>query len=1128
MYKIYTKNLGWRNRHAPTILLTMKLTAIILLTTIMHVTASTFAQKLSYRQKNASLEEIFKEIKKQTGYTVFWSSNSLTNRRLDVAFKYSSLPNVMEKCLDGQDLTYTIENNTIVIREREMTMVDKLISYFDVIEIKGRITDERGKPLPGATVMVKKGGRATITDAGGEYLLAGVDSKAVLIVSYLGYKSKDVAINGRTVVNVSLTEDTEDLNDVVVVGYGTTKRKDLVGSVATISAEDMRKQPATNFTQALVGRAAGVQVSRPNGAPGGGAAIRIRGMSTVLGVNDPLFVIDGIPVQLYNGGGTDALRSAPANGLLDPLAGIDMNDIENIEVLKDATATAIYGSRAANGVIIITTKKGRAGEKPVFSLNYDVALDKQTKFYDVLSGPEYVKFMQETYAAAGETIDDVTFPGNADTDWQRAVIETGVTQNLNLSLLGASKDGATNYGFSSGLTDQNGILINTGFKRYSLRANVESKIFNAFKIGTNLNYSFIKQIGTSSSLYANYLAPTYRPDLPIFNPDGTYANDGGNDNPVASRKGTDLGQSNRFLASVYAELEIADGFKLRSSIAYDINNNTGFTYSPSWMLSEYFYDQKGSRNDKSFQYNNRIFDNTLSYIKVFKRHHIDAVAGASWTLNKSNYLNVSSINFPNDDVLNNLGSAGQISSYASDGESSGLESFFMRANYNYDGKYYLTLSGRADNSTKFGPGNQWGYFPSVGVAWRFSKEKFMEGLSFVDDAKIRLTTGKTGTSAFGGFGFLTLFNTGYFYNGVNGLRANPGDGQPNPDIRWESTQQTDAALELSFFKSRLTTSITYYRKYTEGLITGPKIPVSGGYTFQTKNLGDISNQGWEFTVSAVPLRTGEFTWTSDFNITFNKNKVEKTYGTALYGSILLTEGEPLNGILGYRTKGLYQSQAEVDQLNAAARIKTGNPNAFYHNALTGPGDVQYVDLNGDGVITIADRTTLGYAQNPKYYGGWSNRLRFKNLELSSLFQFDVGSELQREVSPDKFYGYGQNVSPLVLTAWTPENPNTSQPRNAINGPSQNVDDNSDRFVDDASFLRLKNVQLSYMFKNNMLTKLHISQLRVFAGMSNLFTWTKYKGLDPEVNSEGSFTDNGRDTGVYPQSRTVTFGINLKF
>lgn len=1128
MYKIYTKILGWQNRHAPKILLTMKLTTIILLTTFIQVSASTFAQKLNYIKKNASLEEIFKEIQKQTGYTVFWSSNSLSNNRLDVAFKEASLPKVMEKCLDGQHLSFTIENRTVVISEREKSVVDKLINYFNVVDVKGRITDERGKPLPGATVMVKSGGRATITNTNGEYQLSSVDENAILVISYLGYKSKETAIKGRFVINVTLIEETEDLNDVVVVGYGTTKRKDLVGSISTITADDMRKQPATNFTQSLVARAAGVQVSRPNGTPGAGASIRIRGMSTLMGVGDPLFVIDGIPVQLYNGGGVDALRSAPGNGLLDPLAGIDMNDIENVEILKDATATAIYGSRAANGVIIITTKKGHAGDQPVFSLNYDVAIDKQNKFFDLLSGPEYVKFMQKTYADAGETINDDTFPGTGNTDWQRAVLQTGVTHNLNLGLLGASKDGATNYGFSAGLTDQQGLLLNTGFKRYSIRSNVESRLFNLFKIGANLNYSSIKQIGGSSPIYSNYGAVTYRPDIPIFNPDGSYANDGGEDNPVAGKMSTNIAQSHRFMGSVYAELEIVKGLKARSSIAYDINDNIGYSYTPSWMLQESLYDEKGSRVDKTFTYVNRVFDNTLSYIKVFNRHHIDAVAGASWTLNKSNFMNVSSINFPNDDILNNLGSAGSISSYSSDGESSGLESYFMRANYNYDGKYYLTLSGRADNSTKFGPDNQWGYFPSVGVAWRLSKEKVMNNLAFIDDAKIRLTTGKTGSSAFGSFGFLTLFNTGYFYDGINGLRANPDGGQPNPDIRWESTTQTDAALELSFLKSRLTTAVTYYKKYTKGLITGPKVPVSNGYTFQTKNLGDISNQGWEITLSGVPVRTKDFNWTSDFNITFNKNKVEKTYGTTLYGSLLVREGEPLNGILGYKTKGLYQSQSEIDQLNANARLKTGNPNAFYHNALTSPGDVQYVDTNGDGVITTADRVTLGYAQNPKYYGGWNNTFRYKNLELSSLFQFDVGSKVRRESTADMFVGYSQNVSPKVLTAWTPENPNTSQPRNAINGPAQNTDSYSDRFVESSSFLRLKNVQLSYLFKKDMLAKLHISQLRVFAGMNNLFTWTNYKGLDPEVNSENSFTDHGRDTGVYPQARTVNFGMNLKF
>jgi len=1129
MYKIYTKILGWQNRHAPTILLTMKLTTIILLTTFMQVSATSFAQKLSYTQKNASLEQIFKEIKKQTGYTVFWSSNSLDNRKLDADFKNVSLEKVMEHCLEGQNLTFTIERHTVVIREREKSITERLIGYFNVKDVKGKITDEQGKPLPGATVKIKNGGKVTVTDAGGAYSLTNVDENAILVISFLGFKTQEVAVKGRNTVDVRLMTEMSDLDDVVVVGYGTTKRKDLVGSVASINGDDLRKQVATNFTQGLVARAAGVQVSRPNGMPGASASIRIRGMSTVTGVNDPLFVIDGIPVQLYNGGGSASLRTEPGKGLMDPLAGIDMNDIENIEILKDATGTAIYGSRAANGVIIVTTKKGKAGEKPVFSFSYDASVDKQNKFHDLLSGPEYVNLMKGIYEKAGQSIDYEGFPGNSDTDWQRAVTQVGLVQNINVNLLGASKDGGTVYGFSTGLSDQKGILIKSGFKRYSIRANVESKIFSFFKVGTNLNFSSSTLNGGGlGPIFMNSSVLTYRPDIAIYNPDGSYAKATDNDNPVAERQNTDVNESQRLLASAFAELEILPGLRLRSSLAFDINSNAGYLYYPSWMQSKISFGSKGSRMDRSYKYTNRIFDNTLNYSKVFDKHHIDVVSGASWTLNMSRAMSISSEDFPNDDVLNNLGSAALITGGGDSSESSGLESFFVRANYDYEGKYYLSLSGRADNSTKFGPENQWGYFPSVGVAWRFSKEKFMEKLNFVDDAKLRVTTGKTGTSAFGTFGFLTLFNTGFMFDGVSGVRANPSAGLPNPNIRWESTTQTDVALELSFLKSRLRASVNYYSKYTEGLITGPGVPLSSGYTFETRNVGDVSNRGWELTFNAIPVSNNNFTWMSDLNLTFNKNKVEKTYGTTLFGRTPITQGLPLNGILGYRTNGLYQSKAEVDAANERARQITGNPRVYYQTVQTAPGDVRYVDTNNDGVINAADRQILGYAQNPKYFGGWNNTFRYKQFELSALLQFDVGSTLLREMSMDNFMGWGFNVSPKVLTAWTPENPNTNQPRNAINGPQQNIDTRTDRFVDKSSFLRLKNVQLSYVFQKNMLKMLYVQQIRVFAGVSNLLTWTKYKGLDPEANSENSFTDHGRDTGVYPQARGISFGVNFKF
>lgn len=1107
----------------------MKLTAIILLTTIMHVSASSFGQRLSYTQKNASLEQIFKEIKKQTGYTVFWSSNSLDDRKLDVNFKNVSLEKVMEHCLEGQNLIFTIERHTVVISEREKSITERFIDYLNVKDVKGKITDEQGKPLPGATVKIKNGGKVTITDAGGAYSLSNVDEKAILVISFLGFKTQEVAVKGRSTVDVTLVTEMSDLDDVVVVGYGTTKRKDLVGSVASIGGDDLRKQVATNFTQGLVGRAAGVQVSRPNGTPGASASIRIRGMSTVSGVNDPLFVIDGIPVQLYNGGGSASLRTEPSKGLMDPLSGIDMNDIENIEILKDATGTAIYGSRAANGVVIVTTKKGKAGEKPAFSFSYDASVDKQNKFYDLLSGPEYVKFMKGVYEKAGQTINDTSFPGNSDTDWQRAVTQVGLVQNMNVNLLGASKEGGTVYGFSTGLTDQKGILIKSGFKRYAIRANVESKVLSFFKVGTNLNFSSSALNGGGlTPINTNLSASRYRPDIAVYNPDGSFAKPGNADNPVTERQGANVNESQRLLISAFAELEIIPGLKLRSSLAFDINSNEGLLYYPSWMVSRIGSGTKGMRMDRNYKYTNRIFDNTLNYAKIFGKHHVDVVSGASWTLNKSRAMSINSQDFPNDDVLNNIGSAGRITGAGDSEESSGLESFFARANYDYDGKYYLSLSGRADNSTKFGPKNQWGYFPSVGMAWRFSKEKFMEKLNFVDDAKLRVTTGKTGTSAFGTFGFLTLFNTGFMFDGISGVRANPSAGLPNPNIQWESTTQTDVALELSFLKSRLRASVNYYSKYTRGLITGPGVPLSSGYTFETRNVGEVSNRGWEFTFSAIPVTNSNFTWISDLNLTFNKNKVEKTYGTTLFGKTPVTEGLPLNGILGYRTNGLYQSKAEVDEANERARAKTGNPRVYYQTVQTSAGDVKYVDTNNDGIINAADREILGYSQNPKYFGGWNNTFRYKQFELNALLQFDVGSMLRRELNMDNFMGWGFNVSPKVLTAWTPENPNTNQPRNVINGPQQNVDTGTDRFVDDSSFLRLKNVQLSYVFQNSLLKMMYVQQIRVFAGVSNLLTWTKYKGLDPEADSENSFSDHGRDTGVYPQARGISFGVNFKF
>lgn len=1121
-------NLGMPRPGLPSkLLLIVRIIIIIMTACFMQVSAASFGQKITLSEKNASLEEVLNKIRLQSGMKILYA-DKLFEKTAGVSIHVADMEvsDVLNRLFAGQPISFDVVENTIVIKAKTRGLLDQVMGYFNQININGHVRDDNGRALAGATIKIKNGSQTAITDANGAYSLRGIDEHASLIISFMGFKTQEVGVNKRTTINITLVTDMSNLEDVVVVGYGTSKRKDLVGSIATVNGEDLRKQSATNFTQGLVGRAPGVQVSRPNGTPGASASIRIRGMSTLMGVSDPLFVIDGIVVQVFNGGGPESRQSTA--GLLDPLAGIDVNDIENVEILKDATAAAIYGSRASNGVIIVTTKKGKAGVKPVFSFNYDVTADRQYKFHDVLSAPEYIKFITDLYAANKEKIPAKNFPGIGNTDWQREIVQTGLIHNLNLSLMGATKDGGTTYGFSSGLTDQQGIIINTGFKRYSLRANVESKVLDFFKIGTNVNYSSSTQTGGSTAIYMINMVPSYRVDIPVFNPDGSYANNEATDNPVAARQVTMVNESKRMMATVFGELEIIPGLKARSAISYDLNTNVGFSYRPSWLLSEKDRRQKGSRSDRVFEYVNRVFDNTVSFTKSVNKHNFDAVAGVSWMLNKNKSTSISSINFPNDEVLNNLGSAGTISSYGSGGDSHGLESYFVRSNYNYDGKYYLSLSGRADNSTKFGPDSQWGYFPSLGLAWRFSKEKFMDKLNFIDDAKLRLTIGKTGSSAFGGFGFLTLFNTGYIYNEVNGIRPSRDSGMPNPDIHWESTLQTDVALELSFLKSRLKTNFNYYRKYTEGLITSPGIPVSTGYSYQVRNIGDISNTGLEITLSGIPIAGRDFSWISDFNISFNKNRIAKTYGTAMYGNRKLQEGEPLNGIRGYRTNGLYQEQAEIDNLNAQARLRTGNPTAFYQLAQTGPGDVRYVDVNQDGVITADDMSTLGYSQNPDYYGGWNNSFRYKNFEISTLFQFDVGSEVLRESNFDTFWGFGRNVSHLVLDAWTPENRNTNQPRNTIRYQAQNTEPKTDRFIEDASFLRLKSVQLSYVFKAGALRKIHVQQLRLFVGMTNLLTWTKYKGLDPEVDSINSFADHGRDTGVYPQARSMTFGVNLKF
>lgn len=1104
-------------------ILVMKLIVFLIAFTCLQVSATGYAQKISVTKKNASLEEVLSAIESQSGYTVLFNSNVLQRAKVvTINLKNSSLTDALDAVFAGQMLTYTIDNKSIVVKNKTLSLLDQAIQYFKAIDVKGVILDEGGGPLPGATVQVKGAKKMVFTNNKGEFTLNDVEEDAVLVISYVGYLPKELKARkdlGAIVLKMA-DGQLEEVN--VAVGYGAVKKRDLTGAVSLVNVEEMQKQPAFSLDVALAGRAPGVMVVKSSGAPGADASIRIRGASSVFGVNEPLYVIDGVPIQIGQGNGSDTYRSTKSFQI-SPLAAINPEDIERIDILKDASGTAIYGSRGANGVILVTTKKGKG--KPSLTLSYQGMMDRFVKDFDMLTSDELFQVATQAYKNAGTTFptDFIQYKG-VSTDWRKLVTRNSYSNMLNLGLRGGIGNGQTNYSFSASMNNQAGVIKRSNIDRYNIRGNIESEIVKTIKAGANINYAKNISNGASSTYYYNIAS--YRPDIPVFDKNGRYATtiDSVQGNPVARLLYTDKLTGDNLMASLFAEARPFEFLRLRSTISYNQTDNITVNYTPGFDPFEIKNGRKGSRKDNNTKFSSLIFDNTATFDKFFGKHYLNAMVGASYTSDKSSFTNLESVNFPDDFVLNNLGSAGSIQGYGSGGTVSGLESYFARANYNYNGKYYLTFTARSDKSTKFGPNNQWGFFPSGAFSWRISEEPFLKDYHWISDLKFRASTGKTGAANLGDFLYRTFFSsTGSstsFYNGQNGVILN---GVPNPSIRWESTTQTDMGLDFAFFNNKLRGAVDVYRKYTKDLLLNVSIPFETGASTQTINVGDISNKGFEFVIGADIVNRGKFKYTTDINFNMNVGRLEKLNSGKATALNDFKEGDVLGSVFGYRVAGIFQTQDEINALNQAS------PTKLYQAAKTAPGDFKFVDVNGDGRISDSDRVKLGNAE-PKFFGGWNHVLRYGGLEGSFLFYFACGQKLQNAPKASAgIYTTNKNYYRSVLNGWSEDNKNTDLPRNVYGDPNQNAR-TSDYFIEDGSFLKLKNVQIAYYINPAKWMKQQVNQIKLYAGVSNLFILTKYDGPDPEnsTSTGAGLIAGGYDGGIYPSTRTFNFGFNIIF
>ncbi|WP_039867552.1 TonB-dependent receptor [Pedobacter sp. BAL39] len=1144
----------------------MKLTILLLIATIMQVSAGSYAQQVTFTRKNVSLEQVFSEVKKQTGYRILYPDRLIDDSNIiDVDFKNASIDEVLRRCLKNESVTYIVQlNRSIVLKEKEPSFLEVLADKLLDIDINGRVLDEEGRPISAVSVKIKGSNKVIVTGADGRFKLSVPNENTVLVFSFVGYVSKEIRVQQN--MTVTLVPELNKLNDLVIVGYGSTRRKDLTGSVASVNVNEVKDVPFMSVDNALAGKAAGVQVVKADGSPGGAVRIRIRGGASLLGTNDPLYVIDGIPTVVtnnyinsqsdivnpveaanYGEDFNNSVSGAFSRGL-NNLSGLNISDIESIDILKDASATAIYGSKAANGVVIITTKKGKLNSKPQLNVNYYVGVNKPVK-EQVLNADQYKSALKEastnyiaertrlglpltTTAAlrALGIINDPAFFGTANTDWVGLVLRTGFTQNADVSVSGGGA--GSRYYTSLNYTKQDGTLIGTDFNRISGKINLDNEISQRFRVITNLNYGFTTN-NITNGIYGQALTapPTFSP----YNEDGTYASLGllntdyrGFQNPLAVASGTNRGKDYSLMGSLSAEYDILNELKFKSTVSANFRAYNQLNYVPSYVEVGGFYGREDTQGGLGSQSNSNFLstfiENTLTWNKEFNEdHRLTVLAGTSWEKNKSDYFSATGRGYPDDNFLNNLSSAAVPVSVsgANPLSQSSLLSFYVRANYVLMDKYLLTFTGRSDASSKFGPGNQVGYFPSGAVGWRISQENFLKDVKWLDELKLRASAGRTGTQNIGDHLWRTLY-TPDAYAGNNALVPSQ---LGNANIKWESTTQQDLGLDFSFFKGRLGGTFGYYNKVTDGALLNLTPAPSSSYSSVIYNIAKIRNRGLEFELHGDLVRSKVFSWTGAINISRNISRVLNIDGgpfsnpadrNALnLGTSIVKEDEPLGLLYGRVSKGVIKTQEQLEAYKAAF------PYYIYFQPMVNVGDMSY-EMAEDG---FWKQDIIGNAA-PEFFGGYTNTLTYRNLSLMTLFTFSYGNELiyQKDVS-DMTMSDLPNRGVRVLDHYSAEHPNSERPRYLFSETSFLTDAN----VYDASYIKLKSISLSYNIPSKWMQRLKINNLSVYGTATNLFTITKYPGPDPEVSDDpGSVIGGGRDVSTYPTTRSYTFGMRLGF
>lgn len=1010
-------------------------------------------------------------------------------------------------------------------------------------KLDGTVVDDvTNQPIIGASITIKGTTHGVVTDAEGKfYFQTGQKLPYTLIVSYIGYKKLEIIVD-KNPVTISLKEERQELDELVVVGYGTQKRKDITGSVASVPKANL-SQVTSSADNLLRGAVAGVVVTQSSGRPGASSSVRIRGGNSITAGNEPLYVLDGILIYNDNNNGSAGVSLAGAS--INVLSTINPADIESIEVLKDASATAIYGSRGSNGVVIITTKKGTKGQDNISYQGYFGFQDVSKKLH-LMNAGQWASLRNDVQASIGQTpsftaaqIED--FKNSGGYDWQSSAFRSSApVQNHQLSFSGG--DERSRYSVSAGYFDQQGTVIGSDFKRISVRINYEKNYSQNFKFGVNANYSnsIANGVGTNGSggRTPNPLvsAVLTAPVVPIKNADGSYnvtnniyatSVNGYVPNPINDLDNTiNETKINRILTSLFGEYKITKKLTAKVSVSGDVINTKQNYYAPANTTNGAGTKGLASIGDRLVS--SVLNENTLNYNTTFgENHKFSALGGYTLQYTQGEVVTAGANTFINDSNTFNAIQDGVAVKPYSDAFESVLKSWLARVNYSYRGKYNFTLSARADGSSRFGSESLWGYFPSAGFSWNITDEDFASHIKGVTEAKLRITAGTTGNQEIGNYLSLASMGSvnyafgGTLYTGLAPTRLS------NPDLKWEKTTQYNVGLDLALLDRKVNFVFDVYYKKTNDLLISVPVPLTSGYASVLQNIGGVENKGIEVGLTTENLKTENFSWNSNIVFSANRNKVvsigngvNQFFPVVPNGSLLQQQpvtvkvGLPLGTFWGYKTNGIFQTQQEINtqpKINSLANTKVG--------------DRKYVDTNGDGAITALDKGNLGTSQ-PKFVASFSNTVSYRDFDLNFSFQGSYGAKIFNALNQQlEISTLGTNANVTLEDRWTPTNPSNEIPR-ASSSPLGIV---SERYVEDASFVRLKLVTLGYTLPKSVSKRLGATSVKFYVSAENLVTWTKYTGYDPEVSSyEQNNLYPGIDFGSYPNSRTFISGLNVTF